>query len=255
MTTSADIKALLRRRYAHPEWALCFEVANGTGQHARRYADALAMNLFPSRGLAIHGFEIKVSKADFKREIENPEKSASVQQYCDHWWIVAPSAAVDESLLPITWGWLRVDGERLVAAKNAPPLEAKPVDRKFMAALVRRANEADAAEVDKLVSVRVAEQRQRDHEHMEREIKSRARKGEEATKQLEDLKAKLGDDWGYLDAPGISEAVRVLRAAGIGRTYDNLRKLERDMKTATKRLSEALDGVTGKQLDMLDAAE
>ena len=58
-----------------------------------RYADAVAMNLFPSRGLALHGFEIKVSKSDFKSEIENPEKSVPVQQYCDHWWIVAPAEA------------------------------------------------------------------------------------------------------------------------------------------------------------------
>lgn len=38
MSTSAHIRALLRTRYAHPEWALCFEVANGTGAVARRYA-------------------------------------------------------------------------------------------------------------------------------------------------------------------------------------------------------------------------
>ena len=59
-TSAADIHAALRLRYAQPEWAIMFEVANGTGAAQRRYADAIAMNLFPSRGLCVHGFEVKV---------------------------------------------------------------------------------------------------------------------------------------------------------------------------------------------------
>lgn len=256
MTAVSDVRALLRRRYAHPEWALCFEVANATGSNARRYADAVAMNLFPSRGLALHGFEIKVSKQDFMSEVANPEKSAAVQQYCDHWWIVAPAKAVDESLLPKTWGWLRVDADRLVVVKQAPDLDAKPVTRAFMAALVRRANEVDASEVDKLVSARVEALRKNDREHIEREIKSRTAKGAEAIRALDELREKLGSDgWRTLDSDGVVRAVKMLQDAGVTRTYDNLRRLERDMQTATKRLSKALDDVMGKQLDLLDAAE
>lgn len=256
MITATDVRALLRKRYQHPEWALCFEVANATGTNARRYADAVAMNLFPSRGLAVHGFEIKVSKADFMSEIANPEKSAAVQQYCDHWWIVAPANAVDESLLPATWGWLRVDGTKLVAAKSAPALEAKPVTRAFMAALVRRANEVDAGEVAKLVHDKVEAYRKLDNDRFEREVSSRTRKGDEAIKALNDLRDKLGDDnWRLLDNDEIVRAVKLVRESGLTRTYSGMRDLERSMKLATSRLSKALDGVLGKQMDMLDAAE
>ena len=258
MTTSADIRALLRKRYQHPEWALCFEVANATGAGARRYADAVAMNLFPSRGLAIHGFEIKVSKSDFTNEIANPEKSVAVQQYCDHWWIVAPASAVDETLLPKTWGWLRVDKDKLVTVKQAPDLEAKDVTRSFMAALVRRANEVDAGEVTKLVHDQVQRMREADRQRFEREVAARTRKGDDAQKVLEELKTKLGTDgWRLLDCDEIARAVKLVQEAGLTRTYSGLRGLEKSMLLATKQLTKALDGVMGKQLDLMhkDAAE
>lgn len=245
--TSAEINALLRKRYAHPEWALCFEVANATGSNARRYADAVAMNLFPSRGLTLHGFEIKVSKSDFRNEIAKPEKSAPVQQYCDHWWIVAPAHAVDEDMLPKTWGWLRVDGAKLVQVKPAPDLDAKPVTRQFMAALVRRANEVDAAEVDKLVRDRIAALREQDETRLQRLVAERSRKGDEAVKTLEELRARLGseDRWNMLDHGAIAQAVKMIQSAGLFGTYGGLREVELSLRLAHERVAKALDAVVG----------
>ena len=55
--TSDDAKAALRLRCRPPEWALFFEVADSTGLAGHgRYLDAVAMNLYPSRGLELHGF-------------------------------------------------------------------------------------------------------------------------------------------------------------------------------------------------------
>lgn len=249
MATAADVRALLRKRYAHPEWALCFEVANGTGAAARRYADAVAMNLFPSRGLALHGFEIKVSKSDFRSEIAKPEKSVDVQQYCDHWWIVAPAEAVDETLLPKTWGWMRVDGARLVVAKQAPELEAKPVTRTFMAALVRRANEVDAAEVDKLVRDKVDAIRQDDEKRFERRLNERARKGDEAVKALQELRERIGseDHWRMLDNEAVAKAVKLVSTAGVLGTYGGIRELERSTRRAADQIAKALEAVVGKE--------
>lgn len=254
---SATVRALLRKRYTHPEWALCFEVADTTGAYRKRYADAVAMNLYPSRGLSIEGFEVKVSKSDFMNEIKNPEKSVAVQQFCDHWWLVAPANAVDEALLPKAWGWLRVDGDRLVSAKPAPALEPQPVSRTFMAAMVRRANEVDAGEVTKLVEDRVKLLRENDQKHIERQIAERTRKGDEALKQLADFKAKIGtDDWGYLDAEDVARAIRLVRKSGIGKTYNGVRELERSLHHALKRVSKALEDIEGKQEVLgLEAAE
>lgn len=61
---TAEIKAALRAKFCAPEWAIMFEVGDGTGASQSRWADAVAMNLWPSRGLQIHGFEIKAHRSD-----------------------------------------------------------------------------------------------------------------------------------------------------------------------------------------------
>lgn len=254
---SATVKALLRKRYTHPEWALCFEVANQTGAGASRYADAVAMSLWPSRGLSINGFEIKVSKQDFMSEIKNPDKSVPVQQYCDFWWVVAPAKAVDETLLPENWGWIEVYETQLRVKKNAPKLEAKPADRTFMAAMIRRANEVDQAEFNKAVSLEVGRQVEDNEKRIQSEVDRRTRAATDALKQLEDLKEKIGtDSWGLLDQDEIARAVKMVRTSGVVKTYSGIRDLHRQMAAATKRLEESIDLVCGKQEKLkLEAAE
>lgn len=60
------VRAALKRRYAQPECAVVFEVAQATGFSANRHLDAIAMELWPSRGLALHGIEIKVDLYDWQ---------------------------------------------------------------------------------------------------------------------------------------------------------------------------------------------
>src|SRR5215831_12205622 len=88
--SASDICIGMRKRYCAPEWALFFNVANGTGARTYRYADAMGMCLFPSRGLELHGFEVKISKSDWKREAADPEKAETIAAYCDRWWVVTP---------------------------------------------------------------------------------------------------------------------------------------------------------------------
>src|SRR5438876_1169784 len=79
-------------------------------------ADALAMSLWPSRGLELHGFEIKASRADWRTELRNPETADEIATRCDRWWIVAGSAdIVTDGELPPTWGLLVPLGSALVA--------------------------------------------------------------------------------------------------------------------------------------------
>lgn len=137
----ARIHKALGQRFRAPEWALLHEVCNGTGSRARRSADAIAINLWPSRGLELHGIEVKVTRSDWLRELRNPEKSAPVQKYCDRWWIAAPPDVVQTGELPVTWGLLLLRKRGLVAKKQAPPLDPAPLDRAFVAAIGRRMHE------------------------------------------------------------------------------------------------------------------
>lgn len=145
LITAADISAGMAKRYAAPEWAIFFNVANGTGARGSRYADALAMSLFPSRGLELHGFEFKVSKSDYRREAADPEKAEAIASYCDRWWIVTPPSLLDGENIPPNWGWLAYDGRAFYTKHKAEKLAPKPIDRVFLAAILRRAHEQSEA--------------------------------------------------------------------------------------------------------------
>lgn len=146
----------LERRYAAPAWAFLREVRNTTGQSGKdiRYADAVAMSLYPSRGLSIQGFEVKVQRADWKRELALPDKSVPIQKFCDQWWVVAAPNVVKPDEVPENWG-LMVVTKRVMITKDAPRLEAAPPDRGFVASLFRRANEY-------VTSARLADERFQD---------------------------------------------------------------------------------------------
>lgn len=143
-----DLYKLLLEKFGPPAYALFAEVGNSTGYAARRWADAVAMSLWPSRGLSLHGFELKVSRSDWVRERDNPAKSSPVQQHCDYWWlVVADKAIVEPGELPETWGLLAPGTGRkskaLVVVKEAPKLASEPLDRAFLAAFLRRAAERE----------------------------------------------------------------------------------------------------------------
>jgi len=137
-----DIWQALKDRYPAPEYATFFEVANGVGAHKRRYVDALVMSLFPSRGLDIHGFEIKIERADWLREKKDPDKAELIASYCDFWWLVIDDEKiVKQEEIPLTWGLLLLKGKTLRQVKKPDRLEVKALDRSFVASILRRADE------------------------------------------------------------------------------------------------------------------
>lgn len=136
---SKDVLKAIRHTYLTGAYALFTEVANATGSRQSRYADAVAMSLWPSRGLGLHGFEIKVSRNDWLNELKNPAKSSEIQKYCDHWWIVTPDTEIIwDNELPATWGYYVVKNGRLHIKVKAPKLTPEPIDLGFIAAIFRR---------------------------------------------------------------------------------------------------------------------
>lgn len=73
--------------------------------NSRRRADAIHIGLWSSRGYGIDVHELKVSKADFQREIDDPAKAEAWWPHCNRFWIVAPDTAVaPPEMLPSGWG-------------------------------------------------------------------------------------------------------------------------------------------------------
>jgi hypothetical protein len=171
-----------------PEWATFFEVRDEAGFNARRAADCVAMNLWPSRGLVVHGVEVKVERRDWLRELKDPAKSATIQRFCDFWWLaVSDEKIVKRDEVPETWGLLVLRGKSLVAVKEAPKLKAVTLVRGFVAALLRNATSGliAKASVDEIVKERI-EQHDRlktHHQSFEEEALGRVTK---AFKGLQD---------------------------------------------------------------------
>ena len=122
------------------------EVAPGTGwSPAQRWADVLALSVWPSRGQTLDGYEVKASRADLKRELAEPTKHEALARYCDTWSLVAWDESVLVHGIPEHWGlFLTVEGQHgreLVEKRKPAKRTPEPWPRTFVCSLVRNAFE------------------------------------------------------------------------------------------------------------------
>lgn len=140
--TECAILDRLEKRYSKPHWLFLRELRNDTGFQSTRACDALAVGLYHSRGQLLIGFEKKVSRSDWLRELKEPEKAEALAQFCDEWYVVVPGPDIAQlEEVPHTWGLLQVKGNTISTLKQAPTLTPKPIDRGFLAAIVERSIE------------------------------------------------------------------------------------------------------------------
>jgi hypothetical protein len=247
-----DIIAAMKLRYPLPEWALMFQVANGTGASQSRYADALAMNLYPSRGLELHGFEIKVDRRDWQRELANPDKAESIARFCERWWVAAPKEIVKREELPAGWGLIEFDGKTLKQAVAAPLLTAQPLDRPFIAAMLRRSAEIDQAVVKAVVDAKVAELRARDEQHQEEALRQRTRDLQAKIDRVDAIERQIGmplvniDFNNYGTGEDIGRAIKMIIATGLPAVHSGLRRFAVEQRETADKLDRhfaVIDGV------------
>lgn len=121
------------------------ECAPGTGWAARRWADALVLGMWPSKGLLLDGYEIKASKQDLKKELADLSKHRAVARYCDSWTLVAWDEAMLVGGIPDEWYiQLTRDGEfgrELYTYRQGKALTPEPWPRQFVCSMVRNAYE------------------------------------------------------------------------------------------------------------------
>jgi len=129
--TERDLLDRLYQRHATttgngPQWAYMEHVGNQPAW-ADRTIDALAIHLWPSRQHEVHAYEVKVSRADFRREVaEDCGKSACWREWVEFFWIVAPAGVVPLEELPADWGLLETSGATLRIKRRATRLRDKP---------------------------------------------------------------------------------------------------------------------------------
>lgn len=115
-----EIIERLAKKFSSPQYGFITQFKNGTGYASDRTADAIAMSLWPSRGLHIYGFEVKSSRNDWLTEMKNPEKADAIARYCHYWYLVVGNKnIVKDDELPKTWGLIVPFGNGLKIEKEA----------------------------------------------------------------------------------------------------------------------------------------
>lgn len=136
--TSGLVVAALRKAYDDRSYAFLEQVRGGTGAQGSRYADGMAFGLFPSRGLDIQGFEVKVSRSDWLSELKQPAKADEIFQFCDYWWLAAGSdSIVKDGELPEPWGLMVLRDGEMHVSKQAPRLHPIAPSKAFIASIMR----------------------------------------------------------------------------------------------------------------------
>lgn len=125
-----DICNALEQRYSPSEYVRIHEAPQEANRGGRKL-DALIFSTWASRGFDIDGFEIKVSRSDWKRELEQAVKADWWWSRCHRFWLIVPAPhdkIVKDDELPSTWGLMEVvDGEGVKVVKKAPKHEAVPI--------------------------------------------------------------------------------------------------------------------------------
>lgn len=240
--TASEMRAGLRKRYAGTEWALMFEVRNAAGFDATRSADAVAMSLWPSRGLELHGIEIKVSRSDWRNERKKPEKAEAVASFCDRWWVAAPTGVVPIDEVPLAWGLMEFDGAKWSVAREAQVTEAQPMTRSFLAALLRRGSAIDANEIGALVAAQIKDKEAAIERRIEERVKHATQRHRELEASVKAFQEASGIEiTGWRGGEPMGKAVNVIEALGVNSVYGGAFHVAEQMENSARRIREALD--------------
>lgn len=140
---ASEVKDLLRDMHSDvSRWVTAEEVPVKTGGGNRRL-DFVAMECWESRGHALWGFEVKVSKADLAREIRDPSKHTCFFECLDYYSIAVPEEIVDVDTIPEAWGIAVVRDNEIRWRRMPQPLHGdrllEETPKSFVASFARRA--------------------------------------------------------------------------------------------------------------------
>lgn len=145
--TERSVLDALHRRYCvpggygRPQRHVVAEKVPDHPWNPSRVLDAVLVDTWPGtgishrdggRGYGMHGVEVKVSRADLRRELEDPTKAGTFTDeggILTHFWLLAPEAVLDHWRklgIPEHWGVmsLREDGS-IRALRTAPRLRER----------------------------------------------------------------------------------------------------------------------------------
>lgn len=239
---------LLRNKYPEGECVLMEEVSDTTGGR-NRSADFIVVNLWPSRGNSIIGFERKSFRSDWQSELKKPNKQEAIFKFCDYFYLLTDKdnvAKIEE--IPENWGWMHCENSRIKIIKNAPKLQSIPCSSQFMCAMLRRAASKEGY-------VHKSDIEERIELGIEQAVAKRIRENDRKIKEYDELVTRVGEfekasgvdirsRWSWNSGKEIGEAVKTIMT---WQTVNQEEKLQRLKKHA----SDILDSIN-KQIEQYE---
>lgn len=229
---------LVRGRFPAGEYALMAEVSDAAGYNRRRSADYIAVSTWPSRGLAVHGIEVKSHRNDWLNEKKNPAKQENHFRYCDYFWLLTTKEQVCKlEEVPDSWGWMEIRCQKIFTVKQAPKLSPVDLSKSFVVAMLKRAcDKTNFVHVDSIqdrIDAAVKEKKEWAVNENDGLKKENAR----LKKFISDFEKASGVKLHRWDDPvKIGEAVRLI-TGGDG----NFEKQLKTLQATAKRISENID--------------
>ena len=244
--TADDILLHLNDMYSDTNQYVCAaEVSPRTGAWERRI-DFLVMHCYDSEQLKIQGYEIKISKADLKRELEDPDKHAVFFDAIDFYWLIAPKQVVDNiELIPPKWGiravWRDESGKLISRTVRKPTclhdeqMYSRKIRKTFMASFCR------AISKQSLTKAKLYEQQRGLEDEIRKKIEKDIANGARIVPnwKLESLERckRLVEDIGLNEYSGESSRKQIRKAVDIFRSLEMCGISLRDAKY---RINEAI---------------
>lgn len=244
--TAEDILLHLRDMYLDPNQYVCAaEVSPRTGAWERRI-DFLVMHCYDSEQLKIQGYEIKVSKSDLKRELEDPDKHAVFFDAIDFYWLIAPKQVLDNiELIPPKWGIREVsrgeDGKissrtvRKPTCLHDEQMYSRKIRKTFMASFCR------AISKQSLTKAKLYEQQRGLEDEIRKKLEKEIADGARIVPnwKLESLERckRLVDDIGLNEYSGESSRKQIRKAVDI---VKSLERCDMSLRDAKYRINESI---------------
>lgn len=243
--TAADIRARLIEKYAFKDgWITMAEV---TPPKCSRRFDLIAIMGWQSRGHEAMGFEIKVARSDWLRELAEPAKAEPLVSLCSRWWIAAPPGVVEVAELPPSWGLLVIHPEQIRTGKQAPQLDPSPWSDAVWRCMLLRCATRERHAPDELAQARGEgwkeghkvglESAQRDASHAER-------RATELQQIITEAEQATGVPFNWLrNMPALGEAYRLCQSDGRSWQAERLASQAKELRETAERMEQAAEAL------------
>lgn len=238
---------VLRRKFPANEYVLISEVSDASGFSRSRSLDYMLINLWASRGLAVTGIEQKSHRSDWLSELKNPKKQENHYKHCDYFYLLTTNekvASLDE--IPITWGWYHINPSGILKTlKPAPKLNAEPIGRSMMCAMLKRAASKENYVLLDEIEERIEQRADQIYQSKKREFEQRKDLLKTLQEQVAAFEKESGvsiaSNWGWVGkAEQAGRAVKFLMEHGLDNFEESVARIESHAKKLWENISSTI---------------